>query len=134
MSNRRLVAESLLCRVRVYRSAGGHGAADTCLREALQIARIAPYRLLEGRALTASAATALAAGDLARAVRDGEEALAIHRETGHRPGAAATHAVLGQASRRAGATAAAADHDRRARALYAWMGLRVDPARGLVSV
>jgi DNA-binding SARP family transcriptional activator/tetratricopeptide (TPR) repeat protein len=134
MSNRRLVAESLLCRVLVYRSAGGHGAADTCLREALQIARIAPYRLLEGRALTASAATALAAGALARAVRDGEEALAIHRETGHRPGAAATHAVLGQASRRAGATAAAADHDRRARALYAWMGLRVDPARGLVSV
>lgn len=133
MSNRRLVAESLLCRALGYRSAGGHRAADTCLRDALRIARTAPYRLLEGRVLTASAANALAAGDLARAVRDGEQALAIHRETGHRPGEADTHALLGQANRRAGAGAAAADHDRQARVLYAWMGLRADPAHGFVA-
>jgi DNA-binding SARP family transcriptional activator/tetratricopeptide (TPR) repeat protein len=134
MSNRRLVAESLLCRALGYRSAGGHRAADTCLRDALRIARAASYRLLEGRVLTAAAANALAAGDLARAVRDGEQALAIHGATGHRPGAADTHAVLGRASRRAGADVAAADHDRQARALYAWMGLRADPAHGFVAV
>jgi len=127
MSNSRLVAETLLCRVLVHHSAGEHRAAARCLAEALQIARAGSLRLLEGRALTAAATTALANGDLTGAVCDGEQALAIHRETGHRPGAAATHALLGRASRLAGDTAAAAEHDQQARALSAWMGLPRDP-------
>jgi DNA-binding SARP family transcriptional activator len=134
MGNRRMVAESLLCRGLVHRAAGRHRAEKKALQAALQIARSGSYRLIEGRVLTAAADAALAVGDLARAVRDGEQALEIHRETGHRPGAAATHAVLAQARHRAGAAAAAADHRRRAQALYAWMGLRTDPDRGLVPV
>lgn len=134
VDNRRLVAESLLCRALVDRSAGRHRAAEACLRDALQIARTSSYRLLAGRVLTTSAETALTAGDLARALRDGEEALAVHQETGHLPGAAATHVVLGQARRRAGAnTAAAADHDRQARALYARMGLSAASVPGAIS-
>ena len=61
------------------------------------MARRAGYRLLEGRALTALAAAVLAAGDAAAAARLADEALAVHRETGHRLGEAWAHLVLAEA-------------------------------------
>ena len=128
IGNRVLTADSLLGRALVHRSAGAYPPAFGCLDEALRIARAGALRLVEGRTLTTSAVIALAAGDLERAVDDGERALAIHRETGHRPGEAATHALLGQARHRGGAGPAARDHDRHARRLLAGMGVQLGPA------
>jgi DNA-binding SARP family transcriptional activator len=65
--------------------------------EALDLARRAGYRMLEGQALTALAGLALRYGDAAEAVRQGERALVVHRETGHRLGEARTLVVLAEA-------------------------------------
>ncbi|MEV0676296.1 BTAD domain-containing putative transcriptional regulator [Actinosynnema sp. NPDC050436] len=64
---------------------------------ALEIARRAGYRVVEGRALTALAQAALAKGDAPAAVAHARAALEIHRATGHRPGEAHTLVVLGRA-------------------------------------
>ncbi|MEV4373736.1 tetratricopeptide repeat protein [Nonomuraea sp. NPDC049637] len=80
--------------VRAAALIGLAGAADSGTEaagfagQALLIARERSFRLLEGLAYTVLAEAALAAGDRAEAVRQGHLALAVHRETGHRPGEA----------------------------------------------
>ncbi|MFI7470155.1 tetratricopeptide repeat protein [Nonomuraea sp. NPDC049646] len=78
-------------------SGGDSGAeAAAFAGEALLITRERSFRLLEGLAYTALAEVALAAGDRAEAVRQGHLALAVHRETGHRPGEARALRALAQ--------------------------------------
>ncbi|MFE5819852.1 hypothetical protein ACFQ6S_41380 [Streptomyces sp. NPDC056479] len=51
--------------------------------------------MLEGQALTALSATAQSAGADAEAVALGDQALAVHRRTGHRLGEARTLLIFG---------------------------------------
>lgn len=71
----------------------GVGASAGRAQEALALARETDHRMLEGRALTALAVAAFAAGDSA-AVRLAEEALAIHEETGYHLGITQTKRLL----------------------------------------
>jgi tetratricopeptide (TPR) repeat protein len=123
IGSRNLVAEALLCRALVHRSAGAPGRGRGCAQEALDITRKAGYRLHEGRALTASAAVALAAGDPDRALQDAQEALSVHQETGHRPGEARTRVVLAAARQLAGGAGAARSERAHATRLCAELGL-----------
>jgi DNA-binding SARP family transcriptional activator len=123
--DRHLEVEVLVGLARVP-SPAGTGGVD----QALEIARAAGFRLLEGLALARSAALRLAAGDLPRAVSDGEQALAIQQEIGHRLGAARTHLVLSQARRRAGDAEAGRNHQERARQLLTGLGVRDPGAAG----
>ncbi|MFI6499504.1 BTAD domain-containing putative transcriptional regulator [Nonomuraea typhae] len=71
------------------------GAEATALaEEALRLSRERSFRVQEGRAHTALARIALAAGDRAEGVRQAALALEIHRETGCRPAEAQTLALL----------------------------------------
>ncbi|MCP2246123.1 AfsR/SARP family transcriptional regulator [Lentzea aerocolonigenes] len=74
--------------------------ADPALaRQALALARNAGYRALEGQALTAVAGILLASGNPRDGTDHAFQALAVHRETGHRQAEAATLAVLRRARR-----------------------------------
>jgi tetratricopeptide (TPR) repeat protein len=74
---------------------------------ALALAGRAGYRLLEGNARTALAVIALDTGQLEQAITQARAALAIHHQSGHRPGQAHTLAMLGHALRRTQDTDAA---------------------------
>jgi len=63
-------------------------------RQALALTRAAGYRGLEGLALTALTRILRCRNEFAQALEHGEQALAIHRETGHRLGEARTLAEL----------------------------------------
>jgi DNA-binding SARP family transcriptional activator/tetratricopeptide (TPR) repeat protein len=64
------------------------------LQQALSLARTAGYRGLEGHSLTALTRLLLSRGETEQAAEHGEQALKIHRETGHRLGEARTLAEL----------------------------------------
>lgn len=84
----------------------GSTTARASVDQALALAWSGGYRILEGQARTRSAEIWLAAGDPGRAAVEAEQALAIHRATGHRPGEARTHALLGRLGHGVGDTAA----------------------------
>ena len=110
-----------------YRQLGDLDQARAHGREALARARQGGYRVLEGQALTALAETELAGPDAdGTGARDlAEEALAVHRETGHRLGLARTFVILGRAVLREGgpdAAARAADAWRSALDLFTRLG------------
>jgi len=63
----------------------------------VRLARAAGYRLLEGNASTALAEIELILGQRDHAAERAGQALAIHRETGHRLGEARTLRLLGEA-------------------------------------
>jgi DNA-binding SARP family transcriptional activator/tetratricopeptide (TPR) repeat protein len=78
----------------------GLATATTDIRQAQQALTLAEregYRALQGQAMTALAEIFLALRKPADAVEHAHRALAIHRETGHRLGAAHTLAVLRRA-------------------------------------
>jgi hypothetical protein len=54
--------------------------------------------MLEGQALTALAAVQLAQDDVERAVQTARQALAVHRQTGHRPGESRVRRMLERAA------------------------------------
>ena len=54
--------------------------------------------MLEGQALTVLAGVLLAAGDVGDAVETARRALAVHRQTGHRPGESRTRRMLDRAA------------------------------------
>jgi t-SNARE complex subunit (syntaxin) len=62
--------------------------------------------VVEGRALTALSETAESEEAHATAVKLGQEALAVHRLTGHRPGEARTLLALARAHRKTDGAAA----------------------------
>lgn len=66
-------------------------------KHALALAEREGYRAVQGLAMTALAGILLAAGQPRAAVHHAVRALAVHRETGHRPGAALTIEVLQRA-------------------------------------
>jgi tetratricopeptide (TPR) repeat protein len=129
--NRYQEVDSLIGLATMHRRRGEGEEAGRRLRQALAIARESGFRLLEGLALTVLATHRLdpagergagVAGDAARAIEIGEQALAIHLETGHRLGEARTLAVLGDARRLAGQPEVARAHQQRARELFAELG------------
>ncbi|MEV7095374.1 BTAD domain-containing putative transcriptional regulator [Amycolatopsis sp. NPDC051045] len=63
-------------------------------RQALELARAAGYRGLEGRVLTVLARLLLAGGEAGQAAEHARRALEVHRETGHRLGEARALTVL----------------------------------------
>lgn len=71
-------------------------------RKAVDLALDAGYRVLEGQARTVLAAIQLDNGEYAEAVELAMEALAAHRETGHRLGEAEALLVLGGVADRTG--------------------------------
>lgn len=96
--------------------------ARDCAADALIQARDARYRLLEGRAMTVLATVHLAARDINAALRQARAAIAVHRETGHRPGEADTLLVLGHALRQAAEPTLGREQWQAAIALYADIG------------
>jgi tetratricopeptide (TPR) repeat protein/transcriptional regulator with XRE-family HTH domain len=102
---------------------GEHADRTSVLaRRALTIARRHEYRMLEGRAHTCLARIHLLRGDPRRGARLGWQALAIHRETGHRLGEARTLLLLGHALReRDRSTTSARESWERALALFTTM-------------
>jgi DNA-binding SARP family transcriptional activator/tetratricopeptide (TPR) repeat protein len=68
-------------------------------REAIARAGRGGYRVLEGQARTALTAVLLDQGDLAAAADEGQQALELHQNTGHRPGEATTLLLLSTALR-----------------------------------
>jgi len=90
--------------------------------QALELAREAGYRILEGHARSALAEIQLACGRPDQAVEHAREALAVHRKTGHRLGEARTLRILGQANRRTEGTDAALPHWHAALAILADAG------------
>jgi tetratricopeptide (TPR) repeat protein len=90
--------------------------------QALELAREAGYRILEGHARSALAEIQLACGRPDQAVEHAREALAVHRKTGHRLGEARALRILGQANRRTEGTDAALPHWHAALAILADAG------------
>jgi tetratricopeptide (TPR) repeat protein len=89
---------------------------------ALELARQAGYRVLEGQALTTLGETRLARGDYRRAGEDARAALAAHAETGYRLGTARAHRLLGTALHEAG-DPAARRHWCTAKSVYTELGV-----------
>jgi len=103
-----------------------HGGAPAGLDHAEQartLACQAGFRLLEGRAHGALAAIRLDLHDHGEATKHARRALAIHRETGHRPGQAHALATLAHARRQAGDLGAARSCWQEAQGLLADMSV-----------
>ncbi|MFD7299053.1 BTAD domain-containing putative transcriptional regulator [Streptomyces sp. NPDC059897] len=94
--HRRTEADCILGLALTHERRGAHGEAREHAELTVEIARDHSFRVVEGQALTALCAVARSEGDRAAAERIGHEALAIHRETGHRPGEARTRILLGR--------------------------------------
>jgi hypothetical protein len=91
--------EALLGLAAVDRHAGRHAAAEVKAVAALALARTCGLRLLEGEALAALAATALAVGAVGQAAELAGQALRVHEETGHHFGQLEARRLLEEASR-----------------------------------
>jgi tetratricopeptide (TPR) repeat protein/transcriptional regulator with XRE-family HTH domain len=104
----------------------GDGArAEAAALEALQTTRQADYRFLEGRALNVLAEIELKTGRTRDAADRVRQALLIHRQTGHRPGEAASLRLLAECAAAESDPAAARRYRDEARALYTDIGAAV---------
>jgi tetratricopeptide (TPR) repeat protein len=93
------------------------------VHQALAVAGEVGYRMLVGRAGTVLAAIHLAGNRVDRCVAAAREALAIHRETGHRLGEARTLVILGDALLRADGRDAAMSAWQRSYAIFETAGV-----------
>ncbi|MFF2353983.1 BTAD domain-containing putative transcriptional regulator [Kitasatospora sp. NPDC058115] len=98
------------------------GAALDTAEQAVALTREARFRMLEGCALDALADVRVRRGESRPALESGRAALAVHRETGHRPGEARSHLALGHAQAALGARGRAFGHWREALRLHRAMG------------
>ncbi|MGW4380562.1 BTAD domain-containing putative transcriptional regulator [Kitasatospora sp. NPDC004531] len=98
-------------------------AAAEQLESALQLARAAGFRILEGNALTALTCALVWLGRSLEALDSGYRALAVQRETGHLPGEVRALLALGRAQSALGAPGAAVGHWREALRLSRAMGV-----------
>ncbi|GAA1396812.1 hypothetical protein GCM10009639_33370 [Kitasatospora putterlickiae] len=85
-------------------------AALRTAEDAVTLSREARFRMLEGCALDALARVRVRLGESRTALESGHAALAVHRETGHRPGEARSHLALGHAQAALGARSRAFGH------------------------
>ncbi|MFE7560864.1 BTAD domain-containing putative transcriptional regulator [Kitasatospora sp. NPDC057500] len=92
-------------------------AALRTAEHAVEFSREARFRMLEGCALDALARVRVRLGESRTALESGRAALAVHRETGHRPGEARSHLALGHAQAALGARSRAFGHWRESRRL-----------------
>ncbi|MFB7472828.1 BTAD domain-containing putative transcriptional regulator [Kitasatospora sp. NPDC056184] len=97
-------------------------AALRTAERAVALSREARFRMLEGCALDALTRARLRLGESRTALESGHAALAVHRETGHRPGEARSQLALGHAQSALGARGRAFEHWREARRLSRAMG------------
>lgn len=104
-----------------HKETGRYNEARAHAGQALTLARDHSFRVVEGRALTALCETAEAEEAHGTAVELGEEALAVHRETGHRLGEARTLMALARAHRKP--DGAAELMRRQARAIFSDIGV-----------
>jgi DNA-binding SARP family transcriptional activator/tetratricopeptide (TPR) repeat protein len=91
-------------------------------RQAVDLAAKVGYRVLEGQARTALAAILLEQGEFGEAAALADQALAAHRETGHRLGEAEAMLVLGGVADRTGDPDRALARRRKAATLLADLG------------
>ncbi|WP_188295072.1 BTAD domain-containing putative transcriptional regulator [Streptomyces sp. CBMA156] len=99
-------------------------AALRTAERAVALAREAEFRVLEGRALDALACVRVRLGEARTALELGQDALDLHRATGHRPGEARSRLTLGYAQSALGARGEATGHWRAAVRLSRAMGRR----------
>ncbi|MEV6932326.1 tetratricopeptide repeat protein, partial [Dactylosporangium sp. NPDC051485] len=104
------------------RGGDAHEALATA-DEAMRLAREAELPVLAASARNVVAGSRVRLGRAQLAVRDATEALQQHRVTGHRPGEARSHLVLGAAYSALGRPAAAFGHLRRSLLLCRQMGV-----------
>ncbi len=97
-------------------------AALRTAERAVTLSHEAEFRMLEGCALNALACVRVRLGEPRAALEIGRGALAVHRETGHRPGEARSHLVLGRAQSALGARREAFEHWREVLRLSRAMG------------
>jgi DNA-binding SARP family transcriptional activator len=105
-----------------FQRLGRSDEALACAHQALTLARQSGCRVLEGHALTTLADVYLNLDHPERAADYAEQALAIHRETGHRLGQARTLRILGYALYHTGGIGAARSPWREALALFTSVG------------
>ncbi|MFE6052075.1 BTAD domain-containing putative transcriptional regulator [Kitasatospora sp. NPDC056446] len=89
---------------------------------AVALSREAEFRMLEGCALDVVARVRVRLGESRTALEVGRDALALHRQTGHRPGEVRSQLALGYAQSALGARSKAFGHWREARRLSRAMG------------
>ncbi|MDH6131208.1 DNA-binding SARP family transcriptional activator/DNA-binding XRE family transcriptional regulator/Ni2+-binding GTPase involved in maturation of urease and hydrogenase [Kitasatospora sp. MAA4] len=97
-------------------------AALPTAERAVTLSREAEFRMLEGCALNVLACVRIRLGDSRSAAEIGRDALALHRETGHRPGEARSQLALGYAQSALGARGEAFEHWREMLRLSRAMG------------
>jgi DNA-binding SARP family transcriptional activator len=103
---RRPEVDSLVGLSLTLKYTGRNDEARAHAEQALALARAHSFRVVEGQALTALCDIAASEETHATAVELGQEALTIHRETGHRPGEARTLMALARAHQKADGAAA----------------------------
>jgi tetratricopeptide (TPR) repeat protein/transcriptional regulator with XRE-family HTH domain len=111
------------------------GADDQALdyaTAAIALARGTGHLILEGQAMTAASQIHLTRGETALALSRAEGAVALHDETGHRPGAARSLIALGNALQRENGTGEARPVWDAARAQLAELGMSDEEFRDLV--
>ncbi|MDF3139979.1 MULTISPECIES: BTAD domain-containing putative transcriptional regulator [unclassified Streptomyces] len=121
---RRAEADSVLGLSLTHQRLGHRDEARSHAEQALSLAREYGFGVVEGQALTVLCRTAEAgsADAAAAAVALGREALAVHRETGHRLGEARTLMALARAHRKTD-PAAAEPMKRQARDIFSDVGV-----------
>lgn len=97
-------------------------AALRTAERAVTLSREAEFRMLEGCALNVLACVRVRLGESRTALEIGRDALAPHRETGHRPGEARSQLALGYAQSALGARSEAVEHWREVLRLSRAMG------------
>ncbi|MEU6106761.1 tetratricopeptide repeat protein, partial [Streptomyces flaveolus] len=115
--SKRAETDTLLSLSITYHQVGRPQEARSRAAQALHLARAHSFRVAEGQALTALFETAPATD-----VELAQEALAIHRETGHRPGEARTLLALARAGHRTESTSPGL-LSRQARDIFADIGM-----------
>jgi DNA-binding SARP family transcriptional activator len=125
--NQYTAAEALVGLAAARSRDGESSSARRWADKAVERARRAGFRLLEGRALTAMAEIELADGHARQATEYGEQALTVHSQIGYRLGEAKACVVLSHAHRRSGNAIVAGRTWQRALALYADLGLPGPP-------
>jgi hypothetical protein len=97
IGRRYAATEALIGLAAAHHRLGQQVPAQARAQEALAQARAAGYWILEGRALTILAVIQ-SAQDTVLALGSAAQALALHEQTGHRPGAVQVHLLLGHLS------------------------------------
>ncbi|MFD5017241.1 AfsR/SARP family transcriptional regulator [Streptomyces chartreusis] len=104
---KRAEADSLLSLALTHKERGNIDEARSHAEAALTLARERTFRVVEGQAQTVLCSIAESDSAYGTAISLGHQALAIHRETGHRPGEVRTLLALARAHQKTDSTTSA---------------------------